>query len=73
MSYKLGPERATMISPSGWGSFVLGTDNINTKLAQGWAIVDSDRNHLLRDMVTADEKKEEVKEVKKRGRPKKTT
>lgn len=45
-----GPERAMMQSPHGAGQFVRGSGNINSKLAQGWTIVENDRNHLTRDV-----------------------
>ena len=44
-----GPERAMMQSPHGAGQFVRGSGNINSKLAQGWTIVENDRNHLTRE------------------------
>ena len=53
-----GPERAMMQSPHGAGQFVRGSGNINSKIAQGWTIVENDRNHLTRD--AEQESKEEV-------------
>lgn len=53
-----GPERAMMQSPHGAGQFVRGSGNINSKIAQGWTIVENDRNHLTRE--AEQESKEEV-------------
>lgn len=46
----LGPERAMMTGPNGGGFFVRGSGNIESKLAQGWVIIVTDRNHLTRDV-----------------------
>lgn len=43
----LGPERCLMMSPNKAGQFVKGSAYIDAKLAQGWTIVESERNHLL--------------------------
>lgn len=49
MALENGIERALMVHPSGvYGQFIRGGGNIDTKVAQGWLFLASDRNRLAR-------------------------
>ena len=41
-----GADRCMMTSPNGAGYYIMGGGNIKAKLAGGWKIMESDRNHL---------------------------
>ena len=41
-----GVDRCMMTSPNGAGYYIMGGGNIKAKLAGGWKIMESDRNHL---------------------------
>ena len=51
MALENGIERALMVHPSGvYGQFIRGGGNIDTKVAQGWLFLASDRNRLAREV-----------------------
>ena len=48
----VGVERAMMVKPDTQaGAYVCGSDNISSKLAQGWVIIPSDRNNILPERI----------------------
>ena len=48
----VGIERAMMLKPDTQaGAYICGSDNITSKLAQGWIIIPSDRNNILPERI----------------------